>query len=111
VLPRVHAELTLGLGIGIGYNQVELLMVRAGIRALPGSNGPGHGIRPRPPVTWSTGLSHGHSLGQNANRAAEPATLQTRIELGTRSSSTSRSSTTGAATTQLPVCGPRSSTR
>ncbi|WP_174315528.1 IS3 family transposase, partial [Nocardia gamkensis] len=31
--PRVHAEFTLGigLGIGVGYNQVELLMARAGI--------------------------------------------------------------------------------
>ncbi|MFI5719007.1 DDE-type integrase/transposase/recombinase [Nocardia sp. NPDC051750] len=34
--PRVHAELTLGLGIGVGYNQVELLMARAGIKGLPG---------------------------------------------------------------------------
>lgn len=34
--PRVHAELTLGLGIGVGYNQVELLMARAGIMGLPG---------------------------------------------------------------------------
>ncbi|MGY2093508.1 hypothetical protein [Nocardia gipuzkoensis] len=32
----VHAELTLGVGIGVGYNQVELLMARAGIRGLPG---------------------------------------------------------------------------
>ncbi len=34
--PRVHAELTLGLGIDVGYNQVELLMARAGIKGLPG---------------------------------------------------------------------------
>ncbi|NKY31443.1 IS3 family transposase [Nocardia gamkensis] len=36
--PRVHAEFTLGigLGIGVGYNQVELLMARAGIKGLPG---------------------------------------------------------------------------
>ncbi|MGY2033575.1 IS3 family transposase [Nocardia gipuzkoensis] len=38
--PRMHAELTLGLGIGVGvgvgYNQVELLMARAGIKGLPG---------------------------------------------------------------------------
>ncbi|AVH20084.1 hypothetical protein C5B73_00050 (plasmid) [Nocardia cyriacigeorgica] len=34
--PRVHVELTLGLGIDVGYNQVELLMARAGIKGLPG---------------------------------------------------------------------------
>jgi hypothetical protein len=33
--PRVHAELT--VGIGVGYNQVELLMARAGIKGLPGA--------------------------------------------------------------------------
>ena len=30
--PRVHAELTLGLSIAVGYNQVELLMARTGIK-------------------------------------------------------------------------------
>jgi putative transposase len=39
---RVHAELTLGLGITIGHGAIELLMRRAGIRGLPGSR------RPRP---------------------------------------------------------------
>jgi putative transposase len=33
--PRVHAELTLGRGIVIGHNTVELLMRRAGIKGLP----------------------------------------------------------------------------
>jgi putative transposase len=39
---RVHAELTLGRGILVGHNAVEMLMRRAGIKGLPGSR------RPRP---------------------------------------------------------------
>ena len=39
---RVHAELTLGLGITVGHGAVEMLMHRAGIKGLPGSR------RPRP---------------------------------------------------------------
>ncbi|MEV6135158.1 IS3 family transposase, partial [Nocardia sp. NPDC051990] len=39
---RVHAELTLGLGISVGHGQIELLMARAGIKGLPGNR------RPRP---------------------------------------------------------------
>jgi putative transposase len=39
---RVHAELTLGLGITIGHGTIELLMRRAAIKGLPGSR------RPRP---------------------------------------------------------------
>lgn len=34
---RVHAELTLGLGIQVGHGAVEMLMRRAGLRGLPGS--------------------------------------------------------------------------
>ena len=34
---RVHAELTLGLGLQVGHNQVELLRARAGIKGLPGN--------------------------------------------------------------------------
>ncbi|MFD0684610.1 DDE-type integrase/transposase/recombinase [Actinomadura fibrosa] len=34
---RVHAELTLGLGIAVGHGAVEILMRRAGLRGLPGS--------------------------------------------------------------------------
>lgn len=34
---RVHAELTLGLGISVGHNQNEMLMARAGIKGLPGN--------------------------------------------------------------------------
>jgi putative transposase len=33
----VHAELTLGLGLQVGHNQIELLMARADIQALPGT--------------------------------------------------------------------------
>ena len=32
---RVHAELTLGHGILVGHNAVELLMRRAGLKGLP----------------------------------------------------------------------------
>ena len=39
---RVHAELTLGLGLQVGHNQVEMLMARAAIKGLPGNR------RPRP---------------------------------------------------------------
>ena len=35
-----HAELTLGLGIQVGHNQVEMLMARAAIKALPGNPRP-----------------------------------------------------------------------
>jgi putative transposase len=34
---RVHAELTLGLGLQVGHNQVEMLMARAAIKGLPGT--------------------------------------------------------------------------
>lgn len=34
---RVHAELTLGLGIRVGHNQVEMLMARAAVKGLPGT--------------------------------------------------------------------------
>jgi putative transposase len=39
---RVHAELTLGHGIAVGHNAVEMLMRRAGIKGLPNRR------RPRP---------------------------------------------------------------
>ena len=38
---RVHAELTLGLGLAVGHNQVEMLMARAAIKGLPGNRRPG----------------------------------------------------------------------
>ena len=34
---RVHAELTLGLGLAVGHNQVEMLMARAELKGLPGN--------------------------------------------------------------------------
>ncbi|TDB75195.1 IS3 family transposase [Actinomadura sp. KC216] len=37
---RVHAELTLGLGIQVGHGAVELLMRRAGLKGLPGVRRP-----------------------------------------------------------------------
>jgi putative transposase len=33
---RVHAELVMGRGIGVGHQQVEMLMRRAGLQGLPG---------------------------------------------------------------------------
>lgn len=39
---RIHAELTLGLGIAVSHGAVQMLMRRAGIKGLPGSR------RPRP---------------------------------------------------------------
>lgn len=39
---KVHAELTLGLGLQVGHNQVEMPMARATIKGLPGTR------RPRP---------------------------------------------------------------
>ena len=37
---RVHAELTLGLGITVGHGAVEMLMRQAGIKGLPGNRLP-----------------------------------------------------------------------
>src|SRR3954453_1879905 len=37
---RVHADLTLGLGIQVGHNAVELLMRRAGLKGVPGNRAP-----------------------------------------------------------------------
>lgn len=49
---RVHAELTLGLSLQVGHNQVELLMARAGIKGLPGNRRP----RPRHETPTATDL-------------------------------------------------------
>jgi putative transposase len=51
---RVHAELTLGLGITIGHGAIELLMRRAGIKGLPGSRRP----RPRHQTPTAGDLVH-----------------------------------------------------
>jgi hypothetical protein len=54
---RVHAELTLGHGLVVGYEQVTLLMRRAGIQGLSGRpGGSGHRSLSRP-LTWWTGSS------------------------------------------------------
>ena len=37
---RIHAELTLGLGLTVGHNQIEAVMSRAGIKGLPGTRRP-----------------------------------------------------------------------
>lgn len=44
--PRVHAELTMGYGIKVGHNAVEMLMRRAGLKGLPGSRRPRRRIVP-----------------------------------------------------------------
>ena len=51
---RVHAELTLGLGITIGHGAIELLMRRAGLKGLPGSRRP----RPRHQTPTAGDLVH-----------------------------------------------------
>ncbi len=38
--PRVHAALTMGYGIKVGHNAVEMLMRRASLKGLPGSRRP-----------------------------------------------------------------------
>ncbi|MEO3826545.1 IS3 family transposase [Actinomadura sp. B10D3] len=50
---RMHAELTLGLGIAVGHG-AETLMRRAG---LPGSGGAAGSTRPRQQSTWSIASS------------------------------------------------------
>jgi putative transposase len=55
---RVHAELTLGRGITVGYHAVELLMRRAGLQGRRAGRSTGVGsARRRPPATWSTASS------------------------------------------------------
>jgi putative transposase len=34
---RVHADLTLGMGVSVGHGAIELLMARAGLKGLPGN--------------------------------------------------------------------------
>ncbi|WP_287001649.1 IS3 family transposase, partial [Gordonia sp. UBA7860] len=49
---RVHAELTLGLGLLVGHNQVEMLMARANLKGLPGTRR----ARPRHETPTATDL-------------------------------------------------------
>lgn len=44
---RVHAELTLGLGISVGHNQVEMLMARPESRGCPALAGRARSTKPR----------------------------------------------------------------
>ncbi|MFI5436593.1 IS3 family transposase [Rhodococcus baikonurensis] len=37
---RIHAELTLGLGLTVGHTQIEAVMSRASIKGLPGTRRP-----------------------------------------------------------------------
>jgi len=51
---RVHAELTLGMGITVGHGAVAMLMNRAGIKGLPGNRRP----RPRHQTPTASDLVH-----------------------------------------------------
>lgn len=53
---RVHAELTLGRGLGVGQNAVALLMHRAGLKGLPGNRR----YRPRPDTPTAADLADRH---------------------------------------------------
>ena len=48
---RVHAELTMGHGVTVGRNAVEMLMSRAGIAGLPGNRRPRRKIPGAPTAT------------------------------------------------------------
>ena len=56
---RVHAELTLGMGITVCERTVWLLMNQAGIYGLPGPVRIKRFVGWSPPTTWSTGSSIG----------------------------------------------------
>ena len=78
----MHAELTLGLGIGVGYNQVELLMSRAGTEGLPGVKRarPRQGRRPIKPFSARlVHLTRPESTAYDAVATARPAQFR-RIE-------------------------------
>jgi putative transposase len=69
--PRVHAELTLGRGIVVGHNTIEMLMRRAAIKGLPNRRRPRprhdtptavdlvdrHFARPAPNQLWVTDVT------------------------------------------------------
>src|SRR5947209_15786175 len=54
---RVHAELTLGRGLTVGDNAVEMLMRRAGLKGVPVAGALVPSTRRRPRVISSTGTS------------------------------------------------------
>ena len=73
---RVHAELTLGLGITVGHGAIEMPMRRAGIKGLPGNHRPRPGTRAPPPVTWCTASSPARartSYGSPTSPSTPPA--------------------------------------
>ena len=58
--PRVHAELTLGLGVVVNHKRVARLMREAGIHGLycvAVAAAPRVTTKPSPTSTWSTGTS------------------------------------------------------
>jgi putative transposase len=61
---RVYAELTLGLGLQVGHNQIELLMARAAIKGLPGNRRP----KPRHETPTATDLAERMFTREAPNR-------------------------------------------
>ena len=61
---RVHAELTLGMGITVGHGAVAMLMNRAGIKGLPGNRRP----RPRHQTPTASDLVHGQFVMDTVNQ-------------------------------------------
>jgi hypothetical protein len=70
---RVHAELTLGLGLQIGHNQIEMLMTRAAIKGLPGNRRP----RPRHQTPTATDLVERMFTREAPNRLRSPTSPST----------------------------------
>jgi len=75
---RVHAELTLGHGVMVGHNGIEMLMRRAGIKGLPGNKRPRRVHQPptaadpgRPalhPARTQPAVGHRHHRTPNSGR-------------------------------------------
>lgn len=61
---RVDAELTMGLGLQVGHDQVEMLMARAGRKGLPGTRRP----RPRHETPTATDLVERMFTREESNR-------------------------------------------
>jgi len=70
---RVHAELTLGLGLQVGPQQVETLMARATIKGCRVTGVLGPVMRRRLPAIWWSGCSPAASksvVGHRHHRAS-----------------------------------------
>lgn len=68
----MHAELTLGLGLAAGHNQVELLLARVGTNGLLGNRRPRYRHETRRRLIWWTGCSVGgaeSAVGRRHHRA------------------------------------------